>query len=191
MTELNFEIKSRLPLFDNINRMLDNLSRDLARGKRAQSFIVDSQNEEMIELYSDSLGRSLHNIYCGMEKIMEDIAMEIDKVKPAGKSYHKQLLEQMSTEIKDRPAIIDMNNDIIDILGFRHVFRNLYGQPLRSNEMMEKLHIVEHGILPGFIGNLENLRISMESDIEDPFMKEKARINQLSDSQKPSEPGEF
>ena len=48
----------------------------------------------------------------------------------------------MSLDIGDRPAVISINPDIKDLLGFRHVFKRVYGKPLRLDEIIEKLHVV-------------------------------------------------
>ena len=158
-------------MFIRINVMLNRMSADLAQGKYSSSTLKNEKNESERYKTGDSIGRSLHNIYCGMESILKDIANEIDNSKPSGQNFHKMLLEQMAASTNNRPAIINLTSELKDLLGFRHVFRNVYGEPFRLDEMVEKMHTVEHSILPEFIQGLENLRVSLETDIENPFVK--------------------
>lgn len=77
-----------------------------------------------------AIGSILHDFYCGIERIFERIAKELNGGVPEGTDWHRQLLRDMTLEIKGvRPAVIseDLEKMLIEYLRFRHVFRNIYG----------------------------------------------------------------
>jgi len=75
-------------------------------------------------------GSILHDFYNGVENIFRRVAQELNGGLPAGEDWHKQLLIDMSLKIKGvRPPLIseDVKLKLQRFLGFRHVFRNIYG----------------------------------------------------------------
>lgn len=79
--------------------------------------------------FYDSVALNLHNMYNGIERIFEQIAINVDESTPEGKNWHRDLLIQMSLNIKDiRPNVI--SDPLFKILdkyrSFRHVVRNIY-----------------------------------------------------------------
>lgn len=75
-------------------------------------------------------GSILHDFYRGIETVFRRIAYELNGGLPAGEDWHKQLLIDMSLEIDEvRPAVISktLREHLDEYLGFRHVFRNVYG----------------------------------------------------------------
>lgn len=81
------------------------------------------------DLYLDSVALNLHGFYAGLERIFELIAGEIDGSVPEGKTWHQDLLKQMTLELKQvRPAVISRQsmNALDEYRGFRHVVRNIY-----------------------------------------------------------------
>lgn len=76
----------------------------------------------------------LHDFYCGVERIFERIATELDGELPHGQDWHVQLLERMTAPVESvRPQVIgsDMATTLREYLRFRHLFRNVYGFELR------------------------------------------------------------
>jgi len=118
------------------------------------------------------LGSILHDLYTGMESIFEKIARELEGGVPKGPDWHRDLLEDMTLEIRNlRPAVIDdsLKKDLNEYLRFRHLFRSLYGfeldrsrmQPLAEHfdEVLEKF---EYQIRK-FLQVLEKIAAGMES----------------------------
>ena len=93
-------------------------------------------------------GSILHDFYNGIERVFVRISEELDGGVPQGERWHRQLLKDMTLEIPGvRPAVIDANleNELGDYLGFRHVFRNVYGSVLEAERMRpleERLPVV-------------------------------------------------
>lgn len=79
--------------------------------------------------YLDAAALNLHGFYAGLERIFELIAEQVDSSRPAGSSWHRDLLRQMAAEVPHtRPAVIGVaSRDQLDrYRGFRHVVRNVY-----------------------------------------------------------------
>lgn len=81
---------------------------------------------EIVEL--TALASVIHSFYNGVENIFLLIAKNIDKDKPEGAKWHKDLLLQMTDEINKRPAVIsdEMKDKLKNYLGFRHFYRHSY-----------------------------------------------------------------
>lgn len=90
-------------------------------------------------------GSILHDLYNGIERIFERIADELDGGLPRGDAWHQQLLRSMTLEIRGvRPPVItpELEAALRDFLGFRHLFRNIYGgelDPERVAPLEERL----------------------------------------------------
>jgi HepT-like protein len=72
----------------------------------------------------------LHDFYTGLEHMFEAIAPELNGGLPAGPSWHRNLLENMSLEIPGvRPPLLrrETAHALEEFLRFRHLFRNMYG----------------------------------------------------------------
>lgn len=78
-------------------------------------------------------GSILHDLYNGMERIFVRIADELDGGPPRGDAWHQGLVRSMTLRIDGvRPPVItpELGTELRDFLGFRHVFRNIYGDEL-------------------------------------------------------------
>ncbi len=148
------------PLFARIQVYLSRIDRTLAKGERHR-LAADAEPEwEDRELRIESgVGKAVHDIYSGLERIFEDIAEEVDGGKPTGESWHMKLLAQMAAETPVRPAIVlpDMTGPLSDVRSFRHVFRESYGMDLRSAEVLEKFGSLRDVIVPALTVRLEYL----------------------------------
>jgi hypothetical protein len=85
------------------------------------------------------LGSILHDFYTGVEKIFLRIASELEGGQPQGKSWHKDLLDEMAIGLDGiRPAVVDeeLRMKLEEYLRFRHLFRGIYGFQL-SHQRLE------------------------------------------------------
>jgi hypothetical protein len=88
---------------------------------------VRSRDPDFFEL--GSLAMLLHSFYNGLENIFTRVAKRIDDKLPAGKNWHKELLEQMTTTTEKRDyAVIKVETASMlkMFLGFRHFTRHAY-----------------------------------------------------------------
>lgn len=90
-----------------------------------------AEEEERI-FYNRAAGSILHDFYTGVEKVFCDIANKTGKGLPSGEDWHIRLLKSMAESKGKRPAVIslDMMERLKEYLGFRHLFRNIYGVQL-------------------------------------------------------------
>lgn len=146
--------KKYLTLAGRVKSELDDIEEIVA--KINNGWEKYSKNSD--ELYLDSVALNLHDYYSAVERIFELIAREIDESIPQGASWHKDLLTQMSIEIKNsRPKVISKESrKIIDeYRGFRHIVRNVYTYKFSS----EKIKIL--------VGDLEEANNKLLTEIED------------------------
>lgn len=69
----------------------------------------------------------------GMENIFRQIALEVDLCLPDGSRWYKELLTQMTEpQAERRPSVISQETfeTLEELLEFRHVFNNIYGEEL-------------------------------------------------------------
>ncbi|GJM41876.1 MAG: hypothetical protein DHS20C20_21580 [Ardenticatenaceae bacterium] len=88
----------------------------------------------------DGVALNLHGFYTAVEQIFEDIARTIDQNVPDGSQWHRDLLLQMSAELKEvRPAVIrrETRHCLDQFRGFRQVVRNVYSFTLFPTRMSE------------------------------------------------------
>lgn len=107
--------------------------------------------------YFDSVALNLHNMYNGAERIFEMIAISIDESTPESKTWHRDLLQQMTLTIPDvRPLVISnqLMSQLDEYRSFRHIVRNIYAFQY-DLEKLKKL-----------IDQLPNVIKSWKSEIE-------------------------
>lgn len=82
--------------------------------------------------YNRAAGSILHDFYTGLEKIFCDVANKIDSGLPKQEDWHIRLLKSMAEETNKRPKVISLKSmeELKEYLGFRHLFRNIYGAQL-------------------------------------------------------------
>jgi hypothetical protein len=84
------------------------------------------------------LGSILHDFYTGVEKIFLRVASDLEGGQPQGKSWHKDLLDEMAIGLDGiRPAVIneELRVKLEEYLRFRHLFRGIYGFQLSQNRL--------------------------------------------------------
>lgn len=107
----------------NLRRLIKEMQ-DLKRGIEGEPDFITTR----------AAGSILHDFYCGIEKIFERIAVNVDNELPKGEDWHIKLLLQMAEVKKDvREAVIDSEllQQLKEYLRFRHLFRNIYGFELK------------------------------------------------------------
>jgi len=125
----------QIALIGRLDAELIELERVLTRAERLMAKARAQGDED----YLDGVALNLHGFYAGAERIFEEIAREIDGSVPTGPEWHRDLLMQMSAELRGtRPPVIGRNTrDCLDnYRGFRHVVRNVYilvGNGLSAN----------------------------------------------------------
>lgn len=98
---------------------------------------VEGIREEEEVFYNRAAGSILHDFYTGLEKIFCDIANKIDKGLPKEKDWHIELLKEMAESKRKRPRVISLElmEELKEYLGFRHLFRNIYGSQLNWDKL--------------------------------------------------------
>lgn len=109
---------------------------------------IDSLQSLVVELKNAPLGDEswavrargsiIHDFYTGVERIFVRIADELNGGVPSGRNWHRQLLRDMTIPIENlRPAVISTKtaDRLSDFLGFRHLFRNIYGSLLEPDRL--------------------------------------------------------
>jgi hypothetical protein len=95
--------------------------------KKAETISKEERN-----FYNRVAGSILHDFYTGIEKIFCDVANKIDKGLPKARDWHIRLLKDMAEIKEKRPQVISLEllEELKEYLGFRHLFRNIYGAQL-------------------------------------------------------------
>jgi len=139
-------------LKNELNDELDNLERVINKVLKAYQHFERASTDQ--ELYIDSAALNIHSFYAGVEKLLINVANKVDQYLPSGSSWHKDLLEQMSTPIdRIRPIVINkaLKERLLEFLDFRHVVRNIYTYNFNAKKIE---HLVE--LLPEVFGLLRD-----------------------------------
>ncbi|MFQ3619049.1 MAG: hypothetical protein SNJ57_19980 [Cyanobacteriota bacterium] len=124
-----------------IRAELEEISRVVERSQRLLAKAINSKDED----YYDGVALNLHSFYTATERILEDIAREIDGAVPKGPEWHRDLLLQMSMAFPGtRPTVLKRTSRacLDEYRGLRHVIRNVYAfnlKPSRLRELVEML----------------------------------------------------
>lgn len=111
------------------------------------------------------IGDVVHDFYTGAERIFEKIAPELNGGVPAGASWHRELLQNMTVDLPGiRPPVIteETAHRLDEFLRFRHLFRAVYGFDLewpRLRSLLERLPAAWQGFrrdVDGFLRFLDN-----------------------------------
>ena len=118
---------------------------------------------EYKEEIETTIAKNLVDCYRGMENIFRRIALDVDLRMPDGSRWHKELLTQMAEPQAERQPVISQETFEVleELLEFRHVFNNIYGEELvyeRTEEnakQIGKLFDILSAELDSFIAYLE------------------------------------
>ncbi|MEM9976815.1 MAG: hypothetical protein AAF808_04220 [Cyanobacteria bacterium P01_D01_bin.2] len=106
--------------------------------KRAQKLLTKAVEQDAD--YYDGVALNLHSFYTGAERILEEIAKEIDDSVPDGAGWHRNLLMQVSAELSSiRPAVISRGTRhcLDEYRGLIHIVQNIYTFNLRPSRLRE------------------------------------------------------
>lgn len=82
------------------------------------------------DVYLDSVTLNLHGFYSGVERLFELIARHVDRDLDlaTGETWHQDLLQRMTKDIQERPALIggESASTLDELRRFRHLVRNVY-----------------------------------------------------------------
>lgn len=140
-----------LTLVQELEGDMVELERLLKTNQRARERI-DAGADDVLDY--GALAFTIHTIYGVLENYFLRISKFFENNLPAD-SWHKALVERMALDIPwVRPALItdrQVKEDILEILRFRHKFRNLYGEDLKPGKTMEVQETLESvfAVFPG------------------------------------------
>lgn len=80
----------------------------------------------------------LHNLYCSVEDIFQEIAKTFENKVEDPAKYHRELLKRMYTDIPGiRPKLLSSESyhTLDELRGFRHIFRHAYDYELDSERV--------------------------------------------------------
>jgi len=115
------------------------MQKALSENRRLMAALENTQtNSALYDGVIAALAMNLQSFYTGAERIFQKISLNIDGSVPAGKSWHKMLLEQMSIETEFRPFLLSAETfpALNELLGFRHFVRNAYTYTLDAQKVL-------------------------------------------------------
>ena len=103
-TVLAVRIRQELP---ELRRLAERASRALSQA---------TANPRQQDLFLDSVALSLHDFYCGLERVFRRIAQTVDDAIPGGCDLHRELLQQMTVDLpRIRPRVLsDESRETLD-----------------------------------------------------------------------------
>jgi hypothetical protein len=90
------------------------------------------------DAYLNSVAFNLHSLYCGLERMFELIAIELDGGTLGGERWHSELLNQMALDLPQvRPPVLTkaVVTHLDEYRKFRHLVRNVYATNLDPDRM--------------------------------------------------------
>ncbi|TVR55285.1 MAG: hypothetical protein EA426_15520 [Spirochaetaceae bacterium] len=125
-----------LTLMRELDGDVEQLMRAAALTERAAARI-DAGARDAIDY--GALGFTIHSAYGVLENYFLRISKFFENSLPS-ESWHRTLVERMSLDIPGlRPALIlssDTQSRVLEVMRFRHRFRNLYGEELDPDKTL-------------------------------------------------------
>ncbi len=120
-----------LAIFQDVQIELEELGEEVRRLDTKRKLYREALNKdiEIADSHMRAMASFIHDIYTGIEKLLESLVRYFDQQLPLGDDWHRKLLSRANFPNDPvRPAIIsDPVHSILDELrSFRHVFRNRY-----------------------------------------------------------------
>lgn len=95
-----------------------------------QSWEGGQRSPDQQDVYLDSVALNLHGFYSWVERLFELIARHVDRDLDlaTGETWHQDLLQRMTKDIQERPALIsgESASMLDELRRFRHLLRNIY-----------------------------------------------------------------
>lgn len=104
---------------------------------------------ETADSHMRAMAAFIHDIYTGIEKLLEGLVKYFDGQLPAGEDWHRKLLARAAFAHEQlRPAIIsdEVRLSLDELRSFRHVFRNRY----LSNLVPERVDVLAEKTVHAF-----------------------------------------
>ena len=162
------KVESELEIFERVNDRLSRIERDMAKARKCRDQYDDCSDSWTRTLLEDSMGRSLQNIYCGIEGILHDFMLEIDGTLPKSPRFHSDLLDRTTKPLSMRPAVMQDSIELRELMRFRHAFRNVYGEELEAGRLLEILDGVDKRVFPDLEAGLQGMKEFLEGDHQIP-----------------------
>lgn len=86
------------------------------------------------------LGYLLHNLYCALEDLFQEIARTFENRIEDLSKYHRELLKRMQLDVRGiRPKLLSKESYLIlnELRGFRHIFRHSYDYELAPDRVKD------------------------------------------------------
>ena len=140
---------------------LDRIVHDINRGKiyldelnAKENYVIEEDTVPAPQIMA--LAQIVHNLYNGVEDILEDIAKITDNFDPRSESSHSDLVNLMATKTSLRPAVLspELHSIMDDFRKFRHVVRHSYGDLLIEKKVVEKFDTFHRIFWPRFFESL-------------------------------------
>ncbi|MGB3492243.1 MAG: hypothetical protein WBA57_05920 [Elainellaceae cyanobacterium] len=128
--------QNAISLAVRIRAELADIDQVVERTQRLLAKAIERNDDD----YYDGVALNLHSFYTATERILEEIAREIDAAIPTGPEWHRDLLLQMSAEFpKVRPPVLQRTSRrcLDEYRGLRHVIRNVYTFDLKPTRLRE------------------------------------------------------
>ena len=112
---------------DERNKIEETITKIAERLEKIKTAPIEYREE-----IETTIAKNLVDCYRGMENIFRRIALDVDLRMPDGSRWHKELLTQMKESHAERqPVISEVTFEVLEeLLEFRHVFNNIYGEEL-------------------------------------------------------------
>ncbi len=120
-----------LAVFRDVEIELEELRGEVDRLETKSELYRATNNvdAEIADSHMRAMASFVHDIYTGIEKMLESLVKYFDGQLPVGEDWHRKLIARASSPNEPaRPAIIstDLSAILNDLRSFRHVFRNRY-----------------------------------------------------------------
>lgn len=109
-------------LAERIRNEIPDLDHSVTRSLDAWERVCEGSEEQ--DIYLDSVALNLHSFYSGSERLLKLIARHVDNNLPDSIMWHRDLLQQMASDLPNvRPAVISQSNltSLDEFRRFRHV----------------------------------------------------------------------
>jgi len=111
------------------------------------------------------VGGLLHDLYTGLERIFQEISPELNGQEPQRDAWHRDLLHAMTLDLQGfRPRVVrpELERPLLELLKFRHLYRNLYSFELRWDRVRD-LGESAAGLWPTVRADLESFAAALDA----------------------------
>ena len=146
-------VEFRSPTFAKLTKKFERAQTELDKLSKH----ADERREAVVGDAWDAVtaaGSGVHNVYNGIEDILQTLAKDIDGSVPDGPSMHQDLLDQMAAgiaEVRDPLLTEEMHRNLSELKNFRHLVRHRYGIELDGAKVMQNVDLVRR-VFPDFVG---------------------------------------